>query len=147
MTPDAIPMEGIEVSVRSRTWYRQMDGLRVRMQTGLRGNFITADEIEARGYPPVEETIRSLPGVRIIKAGPFEYDVRFRACEQAPVVFVDGIQVNQPEDGEPLRELKMIHSMDIQAVEIYRGAASVPAEFAGPDAMCGALVIWTKRSG
>lgn len=147
MAADAIPLEGIEVSVRSRTWYSQMEGLRVRMQTGLRGDFVTATEIEARGYPPVEETIRELPGVRIIKASAFDYDIRFRNCEQQPVVFVDGIQTNQPEDGEPLRILKMIHSMDILAVEVYRGAASVPAEFAGPDAMCGALVIWTKRSG
>jgi hypothetical protein len=147
MAPEAIPLEGIEVSVRSSTWYRQMDGLRVRMQMGLRGDFVTATEIEARGYPPVEETIRQLPGVRLIKANAFEYDIRFRNCEQQPVVYVDGVQVNQPEDREPLRELKMIHSMDIQAVEVYRGAASVPPEFAGPDAMCGALIIWTKRSG
>lgn len=147
MAADAIPLEGIQVSVRSQTWFSQMEGLRVRMQTGLRGDFVTASEIEARGYPPVEETIRQLPGVRILKASAFDYDIRFRDCEQQPVVFVDGIQTNQPEDGEPLRILKMVHSMDILAVEVYRGAASVPAEFAGPDAMCGALVIWTKRSG
>ena len=80
-----------------------------------------------------------------IKTGAFDFDIRFRNCEQQPVLYIDGVQVNQPEDGEPLRELKLIPAMDIEAVEVYRGAASVPPEFSGPDAMCGALVVWTRR--
>ena len=145
MAPDAIAVEGIEVTVQSSTWYRQMDGLRARMQQGLRGDFVTSAQIEARGYPPVEEAIRGLAGVRVIHSGPHDYDIRFRNCEQQPVVYIDGVQVNQPEAREPLRELRMVHSMDIEALEVYRGAASVPAEFSGPDAMCGALIIWTRR--
>jgi outer membrane cobalamin receptor len=35
---------------------------------------------------------------------------------------------------------------DIEAVEIYRGA-TVPGEFGGGDAACGALVVWTRRGG
>lgn len=38
-------------------------------------------------------------------------------------------------------------AMDIEAVEIYRGAGSVPGEFGGGDAACGAVVIWTRRGG
>lgn len=147
LAPDAIPLQGVEVSVRSSTWYRQMDGLRVRMQLGLRGDFITAQHMEARGFPPVAEALRELPGVRLIRADPHAWDVRFRNCEQQPVLYIDGIQVNQPESGEPLRELVMVHGMDVEAIEVYRGAASVPAEFSGPDAMCGAIVIWTRRGG
>ena len=33
---------------------------------------------------------------------------------------------------------------DVAAVEVYKGAATLPAEFAGSDARCGAIVVWTK---
>ena len=145
MSPDAIPIEGVEVTARSQTWFRQMDGMRLRMRQGIRGDFVTAAQLESRGYPPVQEAIRALPSVQVIQRGPHGVDLRFRSCEMQPVVFVDGIQVNEPEDGEPLWILRELPGMDVEAIEVYRGPGSVPAEFSGPDAMCGALIIWTKR--
>ena len=35
---------------------------------------------------------------------------------------------------------------DVQAIEIYRGAGEVPAEYTGSGAMCGVVVIWTKAA-
>jgi outer membrane cobalamin receptor len=63
------------------------------------------------------------------------------------VLYIDGVQVNQPEEGAALSEMAMVPAIDIQAIEVYRGAGTLPPEFAGPDAMCGAIVIWTKRGG
>lgn len=145
MAAEAIALEGVEVQVRSQTWYRQMDGMRLRMQQGLRGDFLTRSDFDARGNPPVGEAIRGLAGVQVFQRGPFSFDVRFRLCEYQPVLFIDGVQVNQPELQQPLDELQLINGMDVEAVEVYRGAASVPPEFAGPDAMCGAIVVWTRR--
>jgi hypothetical protein len=34
---------------------------------------------------------------------------------------------------------------DLEAVEVYKGAASLPAEFGGTMGNC-AVVIWTRRS-
>jgi hypothetical protein len=33
---------------------------------------------------------------------------------------------------------------DVYGIEVYRGAAEMPAEFTG-DGMCGAIIIWTKN--
>ena len=33
---------------------------------------------------------------------------------------------------------------DVEGLEIYRGAASLPPEFNKGSAMCGAVVIWTR---
>ncbi|WP_423924508.1 carboxypeptidase regulatory-like domain-containing protein [Candidatus Palauibacter sp.] len=33
---------------------------------------------------------------------------------------------------------------EIAGIEVYTGAAALPAEFGGHDARCGAVVIWTK---
>jgi Carboxypeptidase regulatory-like domain/TonB-dependent Receptor Plug Domain len=147
MRPEAIGIEGIEVTARSRNWFRKMDGLRFRMSRGLGGDFVLAEQFEQRGYPSVVQTLRDMPGVDISKADPFNYDVRFRNCELPPVLYIDGIQVNKPERQEPLSDLTTLSTVDVQAVEVYRGAGSLPAEFAGPDAMCGAIVVWTKRGG
>jgi hypothetical protein len=34
---------------------------------------------------------------------------------------------------------------DIQAIEVYTGASDVPGEFAGTNAGCGVIVIWTTN--
>ena len=34
--------------------------------------------------------------------------------------------------------------VEIEGLEVYTGAASLPAEFSGYDARCGAVVITTK---
>lgn len=147
LAPEAIALEGIEVTTRSPSWYRRMEGLQFRMSRGLGGTFVLDTQLEARGFPPVAEILRSLPGVRVRKANRFDYTVNFRLCELPPVLYIDGVQVNQPEDGAAMPELASVQGMDVQAIEVYRGAATLPPEFAGPDAMCGAIIIWTKRGG
>lgn len=34
--------------------------------------------------------------------------------------------------------------IEVGGVEVYRGAASLPGEFAGSDSRCGVVAIWTK---
>jgi hypothetical protein len=147
LAPEAIALQGIEVTTRSPSWYRQMEGLQYRMSRAMGGTFVLDTQLEARGYPPVAEILRELPGVKIRKVNRFDYTVSFRLCEMPPVLYIDGIQVNQPEQGAAMPELGMVQGMDIQAIEVYRGAGTLPPEYAGPDAMCGAIVIWTKRGG
>ena len=33
----------------------------------------------------------------------------------------------------------------IEGIEVYKGTSDVPAEFWTPDAMCGTVVIWSRR--
>ena len=34
--------------------------------------------------------------------------------------------------------------MDVYGIEVYRGASDAPAEFAGSNAGCGVVAIWTR---
>jgi hypothetical protein len=34
---------------------------------------------------------------------------------------------------------------DVWGVEVFRGLADLPIEFAAPDARCGVIAIWTRR--
>jgi hypothetical protein len=35
----------------------------------------------------------------------------------------------------------------IEGIELYRGTATIPAEFLTPQARCGVVAIWTRRGG
>lgn len=61
-----------------------------------------------------------------------------------PVVFyVDNAKVHSADIVSEL--LNLIPAGDIEAIEIYRGAAEVPGELSGPDARCGVVAVWTRR--
>ncbi|MBT8338270.1 MAG: carboxypeptidase regulatory-like domain-containing protein [Gemmatimonadetes bacterium] len=67
-----------------------------------------------------------------------------------PAVYVDGSSWSRPKAGgvghDPV-DFSQFYTMDIEALEIYKGAGSVPGEFGGGDAACGAIVVWTRRGG
>jgi outer membrane receptor for ferrienterochelin and colicin len=119
-----------------------MDGLKWRMDRGLGGEFILEDELESRGYPPVADALRTLPGVRVRGSGLFRQTVSLRNC--TPAVYLDGFIAYKPESGSPMYVLSEVAPMDVEAIEVYKGAATLPPEFAGFGANC-AVVIWTKR--
>ncbi|WP_420442665.1 hypothetical protein [Candidatus Palauibacter sp.] len=53
----------------------------------------------------------------------------------------DGPFSNRPPP-EPLNNLVL--PVEIVGLEVYVGAAGLPAEFSGSNSRCGAVVIWTK---
>lgn len=151
ISPDPIEVAGIEVVVTSRNWFRRMDGLRWRMERGWRSDYILADDLERRGYPPLADALREVPGVRVSGSGLQRHITIARCASRAnggePVIYLDGARVHRPGTGAPMFVLWELASMDLEAIEVYKGPSSVPAEFSGSDAACGAIVIWTKRGG
>jgi hypothetical protein len=84
---------------------------------------------------PISETSRNTPSVVQVASatasGSEETtdDVLVGTSGREPIVIEDFVTVEM-----------------LEAVEIYRGASEVPAEFGGPDANCGVIVLWTRRS-
>ena len=66
-----------------------------------------------------------------------------------PAIYVDGHRFSKPRQGgighDPV-DVSLFLSIELEAVEVYKGAGSVPAEFGGGDAACGSIVLWTRRS-
>jgi hypothetical protein len=140
---EPIEIEGITVTATSRDHFRLMDGLQWRMERGISDNYILAQELEARGYPPLADAFRGRAGIRVHGSGLWRRVV-FSRCGE-PLVFLDGVKVHQPGSGTPMFVLSEVVSMDVEAIEIYKGPATTPPEFSGSDGLCGAIVIWTKR--
>lgn len=54
-------------------------------------------------------------------------------------IYVDGILISEEGEAD-----FWVSPVEIGGVEVYKGAASLPAEFTGPDSRCGVVAIWTK---
>lgn len=174
---DAIPIEGITVTVVPRRLFGDMVDLQRRMELGF-GDFMIRDELDSRSGT-LATALQGRLGVKLV-TGSSRPGERFVVLRQArdinfvpgpggdqealelqeggvlsfdycfPSVWVDGRRFSQPRAGgighTPV-DFTQFMSIDIEAVEVYRGAGSVPGEFGGGDAACGAVVIWSRRGG
>jgi hypothetical protein len=104
------------------------------------GYFITREEIESRNAATLADILRTVRGVRAVCDGSGCTVRMSRAptgCE--PQYFVDGFP-SSPYAGANMPLL------DIEGIEIFRGASETPAEFLGAESGCGVISIWTKSS-
>lgn len=139
LAPDAIPLEPLVVTVRSS--YLERRGFYERQRRG-HGSYITRDEID-RIPMLASDLLRGLAGINLVR--------RSRGLGFAPVgrancefrYFLDGVRVG------PGFEIDDISPEWIEAVEVYRGPATVPMEFSSlgddPRGGCGVIVIWTRN--
>lgn len=109
-----------------------------RRHTG-RGQYVTEDEIVKSGAYSIADAIKHMRGVDYRCEGTGCYVRMFRAPMRClPEYIVDGRAMNDFGPTTPIR--------DIIGLEVYAGPADVPGEFAGTNAGCGVVVVWT-RSG
>ena len=139
LLPVAQPLAPVFVR-EARRAARLGSGYQRRRANGF-GHFISREEIERRNPQRTTELLRALPGITLGGSGP-----RFRAaggtgsCD--PVYFLDGSPL-----GSGTLDLDAISPKSIEAIEVYSGAATVPAALrtALTPGGCGAIVIWTRQ--
>lgn len=109
-----------------------------RLKTG-RGQYVTREEIEERNYNNLGDAARALRGVLVECGGGRGCHIRMARAGQAcyPEFIVDGRPDNFFGPLVPIR--------DVEGLEFYTGASDVPGEFAGSNAGCGVVVIWTRN--
>ncbi len=117
----------------------RFDSFYRRMAVG-NGTFLTREMIDARNAQKSEDLIRMVSGVRIRYRGTTPY-IQFLRCEQVNV-FINAIRSH-----DPWRDLSALHPLDMEAIEIYHGIATVPPEFSPRPNDCAAIVIWTRWHG
>ena len=141
-TPAAQPLAPVSVttSAPTRPNYRLVDFER-RRRTG-RGQYLGLEEIEQSRAATLPDLTRGMRGVATQCGGTLFGGCRIQMVRAqhgcSPEYVVDGRVDNMFGSQTPVR--------DIVALEIYTGPSDVPGEFAGRNAGCGVVVIWT-RSG
>jgi Carboxypeptidase regulatory-like domain len=109
-----------------------------RRHTG-RGQYLTEDQIVSSGAYDVADALKAMRGVNYECNGGGCFVRMARAPLRClPEYVVDDHVMN---DFGPLTPIR-----DIVGLELYTGPSEVPGEYAGRNAGCGVVVIWT-RSG
>ncbi len=104
------------------------------------GTFLTREDVDARQGQKSEDLIRMVSGIRIRYRGMVPY-VQFLRCENVNV-YIDG---NRSHDA--FRDYFALSPLDIEAIEVYHGIATVPPEFSPEPNDCAAIVVWTRWHG
>ena len=134
--PQMLPTE--EVRETASRGVRYLDFER-RMRSG-RGQYVTREQIEANNYSALTDAVRGMRGVSVDCSSGRNCSIRMARAPMrcAPKYYVDG------------REDDMFGPYvaigDIEGMEVYTGPSDVPGEYAGSEAMCGVVVIWTKSA-
>ena len=140
MDVSAIPLEPLVIDARSLMLERR--GFYVRMERGM-GTFITRDRIDRMIPLQSTDVLRGVAGISMQRRqNGFGYQPVGRGgCGFR--YFVDGARVG------PGFEIDDVPVEWIEALEIYGGVSTVPAEFSSlmheQRANCGLIVIWTKN--
>lgn len=138
----AIELPPITVETRSR----RLDdaGFFVRRERGI-GSFFTRQDMEAHHVRFVADIFARVPGLRraISSDGSSRVDSRggtmiSRRCEMQ--YFIDGVRSAMGPSG-----LDGIPVEIVEGIEVYRGGSEVPTQFDAGSAVCGAVLVWTRR--
>ncbi|MEO0567785.1 MAG: TonB-dependent receptor [Pseudomonadota bacterium] len=111
---------------------------------GRAGTIITAEDIERSDSEYVADILRTVPGVSVSRTGAVGgfTQVRIRGNEgNATKVFIDGIDVSTPSQGE--FDFGSLLTADIERIEVLRGPQS---SIFGSNAQGGVISITTKRA-
>lgn len=139
MAVDAIPLDPLVVDVRSQMLERR--GFYNRQERGL-GTFLTRDRINRNSPLRASDALRGVAGIHMQRRGGFGFQPVGRGgCGFR--YFVDGTRIG------PGFEIDDVPIEWIEALEIYSGVSTVPAEFAPVmhevRGTCGLIVIWTRN--
>jgi hypothetical protein len=129
----AVPLDPIVVVVARRPT-GALAGFEERRRTHV-GSFLTREQIEEKHPRRMSDLLRGIPGIRLVPAGSYGYDVRLRGnCR--PDLWIDGVRTASavPVD-------LAVTPIDVEAVEVYR-TSEVPIQFGASP--CGVIAVWTR---
>ncbi len=109
-----------------------------RRKTGA-GQYVVRADIEKAGSNSLQDVVRTMRGVNLdCSMGGSGCSIRMARAPMrcSPEYIVDDNVNNTFGPTVPVR--------DIEALEVYTGPADVPGEYAGTNAGCGVIVIWTR---
>lgn len=153
---DAIALEPLTVTAR-QTEPHFMRDLRRRQQAGW-GRFLMREDLEERTGARLLDVLASVQGLSVSQvtdsAGALLplFTARttgaMRECYTG--VYVNGFRqfpMRTTEESEyRMHEVLALNLWEIEAIEVYRGVAELPAEYSDPGARCGAIGIWLRSS-
>jgi hypothetical protein len=109
-----------------------------RRRLNGRGQYLVREDLEKGGFSTLQDAMRGLRGVNVECGGGNGCTIRMARAPMrcTPEYIVDERADNFFGPNTPIR--------DLEGIEVYTGPSEVPGEFAGRNAGCGVIVIWTR---
>jgi hypothetical protein len=152
-TSDATRLATVRTEASRRA--AQLVAFEQRAATGMSSAAIMREEIERRSPVSTWQLLTRVGALRITSFAGAVYAASSRgdkpslldAGKACPVqIFVDGNRL-QPTSGDAVDLSMLPPPQDIHGIEVYAGAARIPAEFAagmGTNTWCGVIAVWTR---
>ncbi len=162
MSPEAIELDEMVVAVEGRILHLERNGFYQR-ELVTSGDFVLRDDLTLGSVTRMSDVLLRTAGVNVQSMqweNPMIRRVLFTRAQTAtgfsgfpciPTIYVDGAMVRasvflKPDDPNPPPSLDdLIRPVNIEAIEIYKSALRTPVQFAPRGALCGAIVIWSRR--
>lgn len=150
LSPNAVLLAPLEiVALAPLSTSGVPDNVEHRRTRGF-GYQLTREDIEERRPMRLSDLLVTLPGVRMGQGrrGSGARSISMgRALPGCQVqIFLDGMQVNRGGVGGGVLIDDLVSPLDVEVIEVFRGLGSIPPEFLTPEARCGVIAIWTRRS-
>lgn len=147
MNENAQMIEGVMVKARDLRSSLGFGSFEDRRAQGL-GLYVTRQEITDRNTLRLSDVLRGQRGVYLLRLSAGSYGVRFSSFQSrrncAPELWIDGQRARG-------MEIDDIPANTVEAIELYRSAATTPFQFTVADGAstqrCGTVVIWTRVPG
>jgi hypothetical protein len=148
MTPAPIELDGIVVTTWGRSMALVRNGFYDRQRRGF-GAFMTRQRLDELRPYRTAEAFRYMRGFMVVPRGSADIVVGTRGGSLRggclPSVFIDGMMMFVMNARDQADAINMVSPDDIEAIEAYQGAASVPAQYNPTGSACGVILIWTRR--
>jgi len=143
LSPVAMVMDSISIMAEAPEVEKAFGGFESRKARGF-GTFITREQIEKKNPRVTTDLFRSVSGVKLVREDgtPTVVSTRLGSTAYCPVrYYIDG--TSYPLYGQSIDI--MVQVVDIGAIEVYPGGATVPPQFGGRESACGVVAIWTRQ--
>jgi TonB family protein len=119
----------------------RLAGYYERLEHGISGVFITRQQIERENARSVKQLLRRVPGITGLRQRDGSSQERIRGTSCAPLIWLDGSPMPMGQV-----DLDTFDATTLEGIEVYLGAASVPARYSWPRDLyfCGAILLWTR---
>lgn len=114
-------------------------------EVGSSTTVISAEDIKKTGKGTVQDVLRSVPGISVVRSGPFGglTSVYLRGSNPGyTLVLIDGIEVNDPIKSDRSFDFSHLTTENIERIEVVRGPQST---LYGSDAVGGVINIITRK--
>jgi hypothetical protein len=147
LAADAVLLAPLEVVARAAAGSPVLAGFHDRRVAGI-GWFFTRDEIERIRPTRVSDLVMRVPGIRVETSGTGTVRHLYSTRTSCPVqIYVDGFHINRNATAAMSLSIdESVLPQSVEAVEVYSGLSTVPAEFLSPQATCGVVAVWTRRN-